>query len=79
VQIAVTQEASEAASKVCAAQSACRSCHSGGQLGSIVCENGECPVAYVRLSGDRQVATAEHKLLRLERLDWCGVRQVDQE
>jgi hypothetical protein len=70
VQIAVTQEASEAAFKVCAAQSACRSCHSGGQLGSIVCENGECPVAYVRLSGERQVATAEHKLLRLERLDW---------
>jgi hypothetical protein len=35
-----------------------------------VCENGECPVVYARLSGERQVATAEHKLLRLDRLDW---------
>ncbi|KAF6253905.1 hypothetical protein COO60DRAFT_1642829 [Scenedesmus sp. NREL 46B-D3] len=70
VQIAVTKEASDAAAKVCAAQSACRSCHSGGQLGAVVCENGECPVVYARLSGERQVATAEHKLLRLERLDW---------
>jgi DNA polymerase delta subunit 1 len=65
--ISVMHEASDAAERFSAAHSACRFCHSGSQWGGVVCENGECPVAYERLASERLVRTAEHRLLRL---DW---------
>lgn len=49
-----------------AAHSVCRVCHSGGQLGRVVCENGECPVVYGRISAPRRAAEAQHKLARLD-------------
>lgn len=67
VYISVVQEASAAAERFTAAHSSCRSCHSGGQLGGVVCENGECPVVYERFASERMVRNADHKLLRL---DW---------
>lgn len=59
-------EQGNAAAALCGAHSACRRCHSGGQMGAVVCENGECPVLYVRYQSERQVRTADHRLLRLE-------------
>lgn len=61
----VADQGSAAASLV-GAHSACRRCHSGGQMGAVVCENGECPVLYVRYQSERQLRNADHRLLRLE-------------
>jgi hypothetical protein len=55
--------------ELAAAHSACRACHSGGQLGAVVCANGECPVLYGRASAPRRLADARHRLERLE-LSW---------
>ena len=66
VYISVVHDASDAAERFTAAHTACRSCHSGGQLGGVVCENGECPVVYERYASERLMRNAEHKLLRLE-------------
>eukprot|EP00879_Flechtneria_rotunda_P007699 GHRR01008072.1.p1 GENE.GHRR01008072.1~~GHRR01008072.1.p1 ORF type:complete len:781 (+),score=286.21 GHRR01008072.1:379-2721(+) len=66
VYIALTDEASVAGQRFAAAHSACRKCHSGAQMASVLCENGECPVLYERHSSERQLGNAEHKLLRLE-------------
>ena len=49
------------------AHATCIRCHSGGLLGPVVCENGECPVLYSRLSAAQRLVTAVHNL---ERLDW---------
>jgi hypothetical protein len=55
-----------AAGSLSGAHSACRRCHSGGQMGAVVCENGECPVLYVRYQAERQLRSADNRLLRLE-------------
>jgi hypothetical protein len=55
-----------AAASLGGAHSACRRCHSGGQMGAVVCENGECPILYVRYQAERQLRNADHRLLRLE-------------
>ena len=55
-----------AAASLRGAHTACRRCHSGGQTGAVVCENGECPVLYVRYQAERQLRNADHRLVRLE-------------
>jgi hypothetical protein len=60
-------EQGSAAASLGGAHSACRRCHSGGQTGAVVCENGECPILYVRYQAERQLRNADHRLLRL---DW---------
>lgn len=59
-------EQAGAAASLGAAHSACRTCHSGGQMGAVVCENGECPCLYVRYQAERQLRGADQRLLRLE-------------
>jgi hypothetical protein len=59
-------EQAGAAASLGAAHSACRRCHSGGQMGAVVCENGECPILYVRYQAERQLRGADQRLLRLE-------------
>ena len=44
----------------------CRWCHSGAQLGEVVCGNGECPVVYERLGAGRRILNVQHRLQRLE-------------
>ncbi|KAL4423537.1 hypothetical protein ABPG77_006560 [Micractinium sp. CCAP 211/92] len=50
----------------CAAFAACRACHSGGLAGGMLCVNGECPVAYARLSTAARLRAADEKLRRLD-------------
>jgi hypothetical protein len=66
VYLHIVQEQGDAAASLSCAHSACRRCHSGGQMGAVVCENGECPVLYVRYQAERQLRGADHRLLRLE-------------
>jgi DNA polymerase delta subunit 1 len=49
-----------------AAHAACRDCHSGGVLGPVLCENGECPVTYARLACSSRVQLADKQLRRLD-------------
>jgi hypothetical protein len=67
VYLHAVQEQGRAAAAFCAAHSACRRCHSGGQMGGVVCSNGECPVVFARFEAERQLRNADH---RLRRLDW---------
>lgn len=45
--------------------SICASCHSGGLVGSVVCENGECPVLYSRLSSTSRLQALEQSMHRM--------------
>ncbi|KAL4424029.1 hypothetical protein ABPG75_001330 [Micractinium tetrahymenae] len=49
-----------------AAFAACRDCHSGGLAGAVLCANGECPVAYARMSTATRLRAADEKLRRLD-------------
>lgn len=51
---------------LCHATSACVRCHSGGLLGPVICENGECPVLYERYAAARKAYSSQHKLMRME-------------
>lgn len=64
--ITLLAEASAAERRTAAAHSACRACHSGGQLGTVLCDNGECVACYERVAGERALHSAQHKLERLE-------------
>lgn len=66
VYLHTVSEQGSAAASLSGAHSACRRCHSGGQMGAVVCENGECPILYVRYQAERQLRNADHRLLRLE-------------
>jgi len=50
------------------AMSTCMRCHSGGMLGPIVCENGECAVLFTRMSASNRLETLLKARERL--LDW---------
>ena len=50
------------------AMSTCMRCHSGGMMGSVVCENGECPVLFSRLSSANRLETLLKARQRLD--DW---------
>jgi len=41
-------------------------CHSGGLLGPVLCENGECPVLYSRLQSASRIEVLEQSLDRLD-------------
>ena len=43
----------------------CARCHSGGLQGAVVCENGECPVLYSRLSSTSQLHALDDSMARL--------------
>ncbi|DBA67150.1 TPA: hypothetical protein ACH3X2_001471 [Trebouxia sp. C0005] len=45
----------------------CMRCHSGGESGSVVCENGECPVLYARVESAARLTTVS---TFVKRLDW---------
>jgi hypothetical protein len=67
VYLTEVQQEGAAAAAYTTAHSQCRACHSGGQgLGQVLCENGECPVVYERYAAARKLATAQHRLQRLE-------------
>ena len=46
VWLEAVQEASAAQSRLCQAHSLCLRCHSGGSMGPVLCENGECAVRF---------------------------------
>jgi hypothetical protein len=66
VYLQTVQEQVRASASFCAAHSACRRCHSGGLMGGVVCENGECPVLYARFRAEREVRNTDHRLQQLE-------------
>ncbi|KAK9916419.1 hypothetical protein WJX75_002409 [Coccomyxa subellipsoidea] len=51
----------------CTANALCMDCHSGGLTGKVLCENGECPVLYARLSTAAKLNSLDHSF---RRLDW---------
>jgi DNA polymerase delta subunit 1 len=61
-----THDASEAEARNCAANSACRQCHSGLVSQEVLCDNSECPVTYARLGTAAGVRAAEQSLRRLD-------------
>ena len=67
VYLEVLAEVNLAESRHHAASATCSRCHSGGQLGAVLCENGECAVLYSRLSTSNRLATASSNW---KRLDW---------
>ena len=58
------QAASEA--RQSAAFAACRDCHSGGVLGTVLCDSGECPVTYARLGSSSRLQQLDQQLRRLD-------------
>lgn len=50
------------------AMSTCVACHSGGLTGSILCENGECPVFFTRTATAKRLDTLLKARQRLD--DW---------
>ncbi len=61
-------EENAAAVQLASAHRACLACHSGGHLGEVLCENGECRALYGRLGAARRLAAAAQ---RLGRMDLC--------
>lgn len=64
--LGVLGEQSEEEARHTAAFTACRDCHSGGCMGEVLCENGECSVAYVRLSTASRLRRLDAQLHRLD-------------
>ncbi|KAL4859641.1 DNA polymerase delta catalytic subunit [Chlorella vulgaris] len=50
----------------CSAYAACRDCHSGGAVGPVLCENGECPVTYTRLGCSSRLQLVDKQLRRMD-------------
>ena len=46
--------------------STCMRCHSGGLMGPVLCDNGECPVLYSRLQSASRIEVLEQSLDRLD-------------
>ena len=61
-----TSDASAVESRACAAYAACRECHSGLLQDDVLCENGECPITYVRLQSKSARHDADVTLKRLD-------------
>ncbi len=56
------------------ALSACMRCHSGGWIGTVLCENGECGTLFARLGAVRRLAAADERLERLPDCEAAGLR-----
>lgn len=67
VYLSTLSELNNASYRRHAALATCVRCHSGNQMGSLACENGECAVLFSRLSATHRLATIDHNL---KRLDW---------
>lgn len=62
------EERSVVEARQSAAHAACRACDSGLVCEDVLCNNGECPVTYERLSAGRTLRGLEVSLNRLDRL-----------
>lgn len=68
VVIDVEDAAAEQQRRHTQAHSFCHSCHSGGLMGSLLCENAECPALYTRVgAAARLQAIAQIQ----KRIDGC--------
>lgn len=54
----------------CHAHALCARCHSGGVLGPVLCENGECEVLYARLGMQTRLQALLPSMQRMLDYSW---------
>ena len=64
------REANQLEGRHCAAHALCARCHSGGAMGPVLCENGECEVLYARLGAQTRLAALLPSIERMLSIDW---------
>lgn len=64
--LAIEEEETKAEARNAAAHAACRQCHSGLLCEEVLCDNGECPVTYARLSSQGTLRSTAESLRRLD-------------
>ena len=64
------REANQLEARHCRAHALCARCHSGGLLGPVLCENGECEVLYARLGAQTRLAALLPSMERMLCTDW---------
>eukprot|EP00887_Chlorella_sp_A99_P005178 scaffold1.g5178.t1 len=62
----LAEEAAVQEAQLCAAQDACRQCHSGVLSQPVLCLNGECPVLYARFGAEDRLRGLVSQLRRLD-------------
>lgn len=64
------REANQLEGRHCRAHALCARCHSGGVMGPVLCENGECEVLYARLGAQTRLAALLPSIERMLSIDW---------
>lgn len=64
--VTLLEEQAGVEARQCSAYAACRDCHSGGAVGPVLCENGECPVTYTRLACSSRLQLVDKQLRRMD-------------